>query len=1015
MKLPVLLLASILPLTATPENPLIPPTWFQEIAATDGSTQHSVIFTTVPGVEYTFFHSHDLVEWTEIGKTYGLGHEFAAAMFETAPVPPPPDPENPPASPPVLANASITIQPSSGTAGGTVVSWASLDHGNAVSTLIAGNMAPDWNTVPLFAASSGGHQFFITHFSGTRIPPEENPQLEELDAAMIADLEACWAGFNTAMATSAETARNTPPPPPPAVDARGFWRIKADWSLDSDNDGSPDHLEFALAAQAPGADGLAGDAFNADTNGDGIPDGEQLDSDGDGIPDAQDIAPNDDGVAYTMIPLPRYAMFTFTDTPDGSFAINNWGTVLFPGKVWKAGVFQNLITGQNQITGYPLYPDGYPVIRSRAINDNDVIIGSGKGFLENHAQGVDSPHFTPILHWATPTAIPKVVSSTAGSVTTYADLWTNRYVTHLDNAGNFLSSSLLWDSERTTAGPDVGEWKKWTIPQAGGALTSVPAAEFSKGIASEGIVWGSEYTENPENGNLEWVLSQITSPTTIDIPIDPKSLLAQGSGTNLVATTASSKASTVIRKGDEWRVSPLLANALDLADNGTAIGKRVASKEIAPSILLNGKWTGLERAVPGIPERWKTSPVMSLSDTSPGGWILAHDRPGGTDPDDISAALLPLRAKGRYMNSANAMVERAVGVDDFSIGSTDPASSTDNIDHVQDRIWIMAPQGGAAKDVILSAPIHLSASIKLSAPGITFHGGEGHTCSGIENELRIAATSDVESGAEILLAIKSGTQESVSKPIGLKVMKERVVKVVVWKVASDRNPPGVLPGNPAYQLPLKPTFSKTEAELNNYLNDIYKPQINARFECQYRDVAVRFDTSDGTPYGAPANELSPGNGSLDIVSGLNNEFDAIFEAGYDVNISINIYLVAVSGNITKYRWLELNQFLKYSSYHALADPPRRLAAIACGFASDEAKVMDTTAHEIGHILLEEGHPDTNNGVAPLPGTRHEERLMCSGPKRRKDGSSRLLVKAEWDEAEAWFEAEQIRLDNLPPQ
>lgn len=42
----------------------------------------------------------------------------------------------------------------------------------------------------------------------------------------------------------------------------------------------------------------------------------------------------------------------------------------------------------------------------------------------------------------------------------------------------------------------------------------------------------------------------------------------------------------------------------------------------------------------------------------------------------------------------------------------------------------------------------------------------------------------------------------------------------------------------------------------------------------------------------------------------------------------------------------------------------------------------------------------NNGPAPLPGTRHICRLMCSGPN--SDGSSRLLVKGKWDEAEKWL-------------
>ena len=137
------LLASTL--FATPENPLIPSTWFQEITATDGSTQECIIFTTVPGVEYTFQHFNALETWTGIGKTYGLGQEFSAAMRETAPAPPPPDPQNPPPPAPVLGNASITIQPSSGSAGGTVVAWVSLDHGNSVRHLIAGSMVAAWN------------------------------------------------------------------------------------------------------------------------------------------------------------------------------------------------------------------------------------------------------------------------------------------------------------------------------------------------------------------------------------------------------------------------------------------------------------------------------------------------------------------------------------------------------------------------------------------------------------------------------------------------------------------------------------------------------------------------------------------------------------------------------------------------------------------------------------------------------------------------------------------------------
>jgi hypothetical protein len=116
---------------------------------------------------------------------------------------PPPSPD--------LANASITIQPSSGMDGGTVVSWPSLDHGNAISYLIAGTIASDWDTVSIFAAPHGSHQFFISHPIGTIAPPEANPFLETKDAVMIADLEAGLSDFNADVAAAA-TARNTPTP-----------------------------------------------------------------------------------------------------------------------------------------------------------------------------------------------------------------------------------------------------------------------------------------------------------------------------------------------------------------------------------------------------------------------------------------------------------------------------------------------------------------------------------------------------------------------------------------------------------------------------------------------------------------------------------------------------------------------------------------------------------------------------------------------------------------------------------
>ncbi len=990
----ILSLLSALPLSATPESPLIPETWFQNLTATDGSTQQCIIFTTIPGVEYTFFYSQDLLVWTEDGETYGLGQEFAAAMRKTAPAPPPPAPGNPPAGQPVPVNASITIQPSSGTAGGTVVSWVSLDHGNAVRVLIPGNAVAAWQSDPFFAAIHGGYQFFILYTADAVAPPENDPPLDANDTAMIEDLKAGWANINTVAAIAAAANCNTPTPSEQG--AKGFWRIKADWSLDTDNDGSPDHLEFALAAQAPGAGGLAGNAFNADTNDDGIPDGEQLDADGDSIPDARDIAPDDGGVTYTIVPLPRYAMFTFSDTPNGAFAINDRGTVLFPNKVWKAGEFQNLITDQSQIPGYPLYPDGDPVIHAHAINDKDQIIGSGLGHLEYAAVGVDSPYFSPILHWLSPDAIPQVVFSATGTVTTYAELWDERYAVHLDNAGNFFSQSLLWDTERTTAGPDIGGWKKWTLPTGANPLTSVPAAEFSKATAPGGIVWGSEYDYSGS-----WLESRITSPFDVEIPIEPRDVMQQmqgGSGI-LVATTGHPNASTVVRKGDVWRISPLLESALDIADDGTAIRKATPVGLLPEPILLNGKWTALARAVPGIPVNWKTSPAVALSDTSPGGWILAHVSPGNlVTPDVFSAALLPIRLKGKYApdpeNAPGVVVEKAVGVDDFSIGSSYPGLSPDNVDHVQDRIWIMAPLGGSAKAVVIDAPLHSTAGLKISsAPGITFSGEQEKLLTERGQNFTVLAGIGVSSGEEHLanLWINDGTYDtsSVSNPIGFKVMKHRTVNVTVYKIADDLltgTAEGIIDADLVPQ----------EPQMEKYLNDIYGPQVNVTFDVVIKEVQVEtpvdHDPNGKFDYGDPGH-------SHDQTSII---LDAVDQAGApSANSSIRLFLLGTNKQIENPDAVGAANILNRTCWVK--------AKIRNSAREEEevAELLATIAHEIGHIVIGAGHPSEddggNKGPAPLPGTRHIERLMWAHANK-PPGTPNILVKAEWDKIEAWMAA-----------
>ena len=60
--------------------------------------------------------------------------------------------------------------------------------------------------------------------------------------------------------------------------------------------------------------------------------------------------------------------------------------------------------------------------------------------------------------------------------------------------------------------------------------------------------------------------------------------------------------------------------------------------------------------------------------------------------------------------------------------------------------------------------------------------------------------------------------------------------------------------------------------------------------------------------------------------------------------------------------------------------------------------LATLAHEIGHNLVGAGHPNQNNGPAPLTDTYHPDRLMASGGISPTN-TPNLMVKGEWDEAE----------------
>ncbi len=817
---------------------------------------------------------------------------------------------------------------------------------------------------------------------------------------MIAEFETALPTFNATVTSSTIIARSTPPLPMPAPEGKGFWRIKADWSKDSDNDGIRDHTEYAVAASAQqggqsGGGGTGGspafpDPLDGDTNGNGTPDGKELDSDGDGTPDSFDISPTESAVGFDKVALPRYAMFVF----DGSaFQINDRGTALFTEKVWKNGSLINLNVTSPVVDSITAY----------AINTHDQIIGQGLTYVPI---GEDSDEaFTALCYWSSPVAAPvRVQTDEGGGNIRYAQQTFNIETSpsapgsKFSDDGDFFSGSEILPSF-TGKGA-----RKWNLGSgANPTLSSVSSNENLTDIVDANLNWG--HTLDEQDDYLSGILNipAQTSPPPF-IPNNFVRHVLENDKTTIVATPKAINGRTKVLLDGVWEESPTLAHAIDLAKDGKAIGKaHVGPTGVttgANPFLLNGRWTALERVAPDMPEAWKDS--ATLHDSSQAGWVLANHFALGK-----SAALLPIRAEGSFVNSAQQSVTRAVGVDDFSIGRVDGPSADPpvTVDHNDERIWIMAPLGGPEKSVKFTLPAHQSAPVKLTATEILFGGQAEAICTTHETVLTVKAGPGATSGEEKLMDITMGTAQSVSKPIGFKIMKRREVKVAVWIVRSDRNPPGMLPTDPEYQNIVDTDFNPTEAELNNYLNNVFDPQINAVFDCKVNHIDVRFDTATGTAFGAPAEDVKAPNWTLDTDLALGKEFDPIRLAGYDDTKSINLYIVSANF-IGINTWLPHSNYLHRSINWGKASRTQRIVVVAGGWPRTSFGYFDTVAHEIGHILIGPGHPDENTGPAPLPGTRDIERLMCSGGKKRLEGHLSLLVKKEWHEADLWLTGEE---------
>lgn len=974
---------------------------FENISLANGSIQHSIAIETKPGLLYTFQSSDDLVSWNDDAVYYSLGQKLTHALRESTP-PPPPDPEAPPAPAYPSAFATLLVQPSSGTSGGTVVSWRSLDDSRPMTYHIAGNMDPAWQLVPMIVCDYDNHQFFFSHPPSSVAPPTENPTLGEKDATMIAVLEDRLDEINQSLINSAYHTQHLPAPAPTAGQRR-FLRVKAT-AVDTDGDNVTDFDEFLLAAE----NNPLGNAFNSDADGNGALDDTQVDTDMDGQTNATDATPSDGTAAYTTVPYVRYAFF---EIPGGAGQINDQGIALYFDKTWQGGTLVDL-QGINRDDRRE---------HANGINDSGLIIGQAVVMVPG--AGTD----TVACAWTNRNAGRSVFGNLSENGQTFP--------TSYNEEGVYFTNSFLGPDGRFAglrndyeSGPVISSHHIWELAGDPPQLSSVAAPEsivsgqpnvqhMISGFGTNGIMWGAKARSN-SNGI-------VFAPNELpELPFVPKSVIRHDlpNGQTAIFALPYSGNACVYLNGS-WKDSPAYANATDIAGDGIAIGMNIPAigaegshnfqaAKVAP-IFLNGKWTSIERTAPDLPVAWKDE-ATQLMDISQGGWILAN-RANPTTNAQQSAVMLPLRIEGVPPDQS---APESTGVDGVSVGADNPELNMDNdptFKPVKERLWIMAPTGSGVTSARIIAPLNENTPLKISAPGIKFNGQDEIYLSDTEQVITINATNQAAPGQDIPVQLSFGEVTSLSQPVGIKIMKKRVVKATLHPIASLSYPREAGSNHPDLQAEMrayKPRGTPTKAELEAFLKKVFKPQLNATFEVSIRDeVELEWDTAGPQDYNLPSsnNSIFPHDNWLPMPLQPGPEESFIHNALKDASADLNIYYIntGASGGILLggVNGVARDGAARPEGNYVFIDS---ISFMTSGPELENLHRLHTIAHEIGHCVLGPGHPHQEDryGMAPLKGLMPEssvsERLMATGAALRRSNPGFRIVKGEWDMAEKWF-------------
>ncbi len=930
---------------------LVPPFSLQSLTATDGSTQTSLVFKSLPGVLYQFEASDDLLNWSPVGDPfYALGHEHACALLETAAAPPPSEPPggDPPDPEPEPVHATLVLSPAAG--GGVVATWRSLENQSLLCRHAEVSLDPAWTMVPLYFREFGNHTFFIMHQMADAPVPEDESELVGADALMWAALVDALPEMNQEVAANYQLALAAPPAAPPDPGALRFLRVRADGDVDSDHDGTPDWMEFAYEPDPNAPDGPVGNPFNPDTDDDGLPDGLDLDFDGDGTPDIEDAVHSDRAIYWARSSAPKYAVFPLSGAIDpygqeeSPIVATDGGAVLYRSGVWKEGAYHGLNLARS-------FGVGMKYCVPLSMNAYGQILGWG-----NHVTQV-TPYEksrTEMCWWVSPDAAPQRLldnDSEWAGVSPQMLQTPGNYRQALTNDRKFIAE--LFEASTGENGEDTitskGE-RIWSLPAMAGNATYDSSSVRADGLLDISRYWWHEGIDKTTLQTADSGLKEFDTRIREFVP------LPEG---GLAAVPTSEEAIQISGPGVDWMAAGSLPKCRDIC----ALGWAIVPSTSEP-LWFNGLSSSLKDAAPEISGNWAGADVKLTNLSNSGALVMQKPRSqGGFD----YALGIPLVISDD---------EFATGVDAVSVTSSEPG------DACEDRLWVMAPAGGS-NTFHLQTTAGPGSELTLESPG-TFNIGSGasHSLSSIEEILTVSAPAGAPS-SDNTVTVKSGDVSALSKPLGVKVMKRRLLNVAVWRVP-------LLAGTIA-----TPPVEISDEEIRTYLDEVFGKQINCYFQLIPKGVSAGIDFDQN----------GERSGVFETTTDFGGEATAVRSAYRDPSADINVYILGRVKRGYINTIVDGVTYLDNNPAKAMSNSELKECWIMGGSQYyTAADLRDSIAHEIGHLLVGPGHPNETRdgygkGPSPLPETNHLERLMCKGSVRKKDGSAKLVVKGEWDKAE----------------